>query len=99
LPARCRRDVATHAPLAVLRGHTGKVWRIAFSADGKLLAFGSSDKTIRFWDARTGEPRAVIPVGSVVYGLAFSPDDTRLASAGSDRTILVRDARRRAKSD
>ena len=29
------------APLAVLRGHTGTVWRVAFSADGKLLASGS----------------------------------------------------------
>ena len=56
-------DVATRAPVAVLRGHTGVVWRVAFSADGKLLASGSSDKTIRLWDAQTHEQLAVIPAG------------------------------------
>jgi WD40 repeat protein len=41
--------VATHAPLAVVRGHTGTVWRVAFSADGSLLASGSGDYTVRIW--------------------------------------------------
>ena len=78
-------------PVAVLRGHTDSVWRVAFSADGKLLASGSSDKTIRLWDAQTHEQLAVIPVGSIVYGLAFSPDGTRLAAGCGDNTIRLID--------
>src|SRR5207249_5627750 len=81
--------------VAILRGHTDVVWRVACSADGKLLATGSSDKTIRLWDTETHEQLAVIPAGSIVYGVAFSPDGTRLAAGCRDNTIRLIDVARR----
>jgi WD40 repeat protein len=36
-------------------GHTGSVWSVAFSSDGKQIVSGSDDKSIRVWDAETGE--------------------------------------------
>src|SRR5450432_495263 len=39
----------------VLSGHSGDVFSVAWSPDGKQLASGSLDKTIRIWDAATGK--------------------------------------------
>jgi len=37
-----------------LRGHTESVWCLAFSPDGRRIASGSGDSTIRLWDGETG---------------------------------------------
>ncbi len=37
-----------------LKGHTDKVTTLAFTRDGKVLASGSDDHTIRLWDTSTG---------------------------------------------
>ena len=38
-----------------LQGHTNDVMSVCFSSDGAFFASGSTDETIRLWDANTGE--------------------------------------------
>src|SRR5262249_36747529 len=70
-----------------LTGHTGAVHSVAFSPDGKRLASGSEDRTVKLWYVRTGkECRTLKGHSTCVNHVAFSPDDKRLAS--SDNSTL-----------
>ena len=55
-----------------LFGHTGEVTSIAFSPDGALIATASEDRTVRVWDAATGDELRVIQHGTPVSAVGFS---------------------------
>jgi WD40 repeat protein len=75
------------------RGHTDQVHSVAFSPDGKRLASGSEDYTVKVWDMATGQQTLTLKghTGGI-SSVAFSPDGKRLASASWDETVKVWDA-------
>ncbi|KAJ3796208.1 WD40-repeat-containing domain protein [Lentinula aff. detonsa] len=75
----------------ILRDHTDYITAVAFSPDGKKIVSGSWDKTIRIWNADTGEA-----IGNPLQGhsdgvtsVAFSPDGKRIVSGSEDGLIII----------
>jgi WD40 repeat protein len=71
--------------------HMG-VTSVAYSPDGKLLASGGNDRTVRLWEVPTGkEVQRLEGHGDRVGSVVFAPDGKSLASASNDGTVRIWD--------
>src|SRR5262245_35930198 len=85
-------EIASGTELLLLPGGNSSVRAVAFSRDGRVLAFSGPSQDIRLWDLRRGkEVRRLTGFAADVTSLAFSPDGSRLVSGLSDSTLLVWD--------
>ncbi len=83
-----------------LRGHRDALLSAALSPDGKFVATGSYDQTIRLWDTSTGkESRVLSGHNGPVFDLAFDPTGRLLASASGDRTVKLWDVAKGERLD
>ena len=85
--AEALREAMLHFRLRhVLKGHTGGVERGTFSPDGKRIATGGDDGTVRVWDTETGSSILVIHAHQrAANNLSFSPDGRWLLTASGSR--------------
>ena len=112
-------DAATGEYITTLIGHDKAINNsiplhsssIAFSPDGKILASGSLDGTVRLWDPNTAASDSFLPqLRRAVFGyhkgtirahtshvlsVALSPDGRTLASGSSNQTVRLWDLRSR----
>lgn len=83
---------AGYARKATLAGHTSGVLCVAFRPDGKRIASGGCDKTIKVWDAQTGEEVLSIQDTGEVMSVWFSPDGQHILAGSTESTLKVWDA-------
>jgi WD40 repeat protein len=83
-------DVESRQELRRFDGHSGPVFGIVFTPDGRRALSGSLDETIRLWDVETGkELRRFTGHTSGVFGLAISPDGRHVLSGSNDKTVRL----------
>ncbi len=90
LAARPAPLEAQELNLVVQTGHTSAVSEVAFSPDGKTLASGSWDNSVKLWSVESGQQLASLEGHTGwVWSVAFSSDGKTLASGSADKTIKL----------
>jgi WD40 repeat protein/uncharacterized caspase-like protein len=85
-------DAATGQQVGAIKGHGTGVTEVVFSRDGKLLASGGTDNTIKIWDVATKrELRTLTGHTANIESMDFSPDGRLLASASDEGSTFLWD--------
>lgn len=83
-------EVRTGRNVAVMQGHTGRLFNVSFSPDGRYVVTTSRDNTARVWETSTGRAVAVLSKHTApVTWAAFSHDGKYIVTASEDRTARV----------
>ena len=86
-------DLETGKLVRQLTGHQQAVTAVDYSPDGRYLASASRDRTVKIWNAATGEEVHTLTHVDDVLAVAYSPDGRYLASAGRDKTVRLWDVK------
>jgi hypothetical protein len=90
-------DAQNGTVLRRLSGHTGGVWCLAWSHDGRRLATGGQDGSLRIYNAESGDQVAAFDHGAgenEVSSLDWTRDGNRIASGGFDGIVRIWDTAR-----
>ena len=91
-------DPGAKREMATLIGHKAGVIQLDFSSDGRTLASGSDDRTIKLWNLAIGREVITLKTDVPQYFVKFSPDDRILATGGHDGVVHFWRARRGRRS-
>ncbi|GFP96381.1 WD repeat-containing protein 26 [Phtheirospermum japonicum] len=88
---QCGRDNIPSQTLQILQEHSGEVWFLQFSHNGKYLASSSVDNVVIIWevlvDGHVSLKYKLSGHQKPVFYITWSPDDGQLLTCGSEETI------------
>ncbi len=86
-------DLKNHVRNAVSHSHKDKILCMAISSDGKLLATGSKDQTIKLFETTYFNELRTLPNvhSDDITSLKFSPDNKFLVSGSKDKSVILWD--------
>ncbi|KJU86571.1 repeat-containing protein [Candidatus Magnetobacterium bavaricum] len=86
-------DTPKKTEIFLQTGHAGYVRSVSYSPDGKFIASGSFDNTVKIWDTSMGVLlRTLSGHDNWVKSVSYSPDGRFIASGSFDNTVKIWDA-------
>src|SRR5262249_26860040 len=81
-------DAQTGKEIRILKGHGDTIDSVVFSREGKVVATGSEDRTVKVWDVVSGKELNTLKGHThAVLGIALSPNGQLLASASEGEEL------------
>ena len=86
-------DIQTRTIRTTFSGHEQDIYSLDFARDGKHIASGSGDRSVRVWDIETGREVLNLVIEDGVTTVAISPQGEYVAAGSLDKSVRVWDAR------
>lgn len=84
-------DIAARTIKHIFSGHEQDIYSLDFAGNGRYIASGSGDKTVRLWDILDGKLVYTLSIEDGVTTVAMSPDGHYVAAGSLDKSVRVWD--------
>lgn len=84
-------DIASKQIRHHFAGHQQDIYSLDFASDGRHIASGSGDRSIRLWDIQEGQCVLTMEIEDGVTTVAMSPDNRYVAAGSLDKSVRIWD--------